>query len=132
MFSMNTRWQRADGSWFTTSYPEKVDPSTLSDESRRDYHLMMAERKRKVASEPVSATVPLRLDHREVLRGKYAQLVQSRDAIIKLELRILLAKAELGETVSLQNQLEMVRDNHRLTYNEDVRLDFNLVLTNRR
>ena len=132
MFSMNTRWQRADGSWFTTSYPEKVDPSTLSDESRRDYHLMMAERKREAAAEPVSATVPLRLDHREILRGKYAQLVQSRDAIIKLELRILLAKAEREETVSLQNMLEQVRDNHRLTYNEDVRLDFNLVLTNRR
>ena len=128
MFSMNTRWQRADGSWFTTSYPEKVDPSTLSAESRRDYHRMMAERKRNAAA----VTTPLRLDHREILRGKYAQLVQSRDAIIKLELRILLAKAEREETVSLQNQLEMVRDNHRLTYNEDVRLDFNLVLTTRR
>ena len=128
MFSMDTRWQRADGSWFTTSYPEKVDPSTLSEESRRDYHLLMAERRRKAAA----VTTPPRLDHREILRGKYAQLVQSRDAIIKLELRILLAKAELEETVSLQNQLEMVRDNHRLTYNEDVRLDFNLVLTNRR
>ena len=132
MFSMDTRWQRADGSWFTTSYPEKVDPSTLSDESRRDYHRMMAERKREAASEPVPATVPLRLDHREVLRGKYAQLVQSRDAIIKLELRILLAKAEREETVSLQNMLEQVRETHRTIYNEDVRLDFNLVLTTRR
>ena len=129
MFSMNTRWQRADGSWFTTSYPEKVDLSTLSEESRRDYHRMMAERKRNAAAEN---STKLDLDHRELLSGKYAQLVQSRDAIIKLELRILLAKAEREETVSLQNQLEMVRDNHRLTYNEDVRLDFNLVLTNRR
>ena len=128
MFSMDTRWQRADGSWFTTSYPEKVDPSTLSDESRRDYRLLMAERKRNAAA----VTTPLRLDHRELLRDKYTQLVQSRDAIVKLELRILLAKAEREETASLQNQLEMVRDNHRLTYNEDVRLDFNLVLTNRR
>ena len=74
----------------------------------------------------------LDLDHREILRGKYAQLVQSRDAIIKLELRILLAKAEREETASLQNMLEMVRDSHRLTYNEDVRLDYNLVLTTRR
>ena len=129
MFSMNTRWQRADGSWFTTSYPEKVDTSTLSDESRRDYHRMMAERKRNAAAEN---STKLDLDHRELLSGKYAQLVQSRDAIIKLELRILLAKAEREETASLQNMLEMVRDNHRLTYNEDVRLDFNLVLTTRR
>ena len=129
MFSMNTRWQRADGSWFTTSYPEKVDPSTLSADSRRDYHRMMAERKRNAAAEN---STKLDLDHREILRGKYAQLVHSRDAIIKLELRILLAKAEREETVSLQNMLEQVRDNHRLSYNEDVRLDFNLVLTTRR
>ena len=128
MFSMDTRWQRADGSWFTTSYPEKVDPSTLSEESRRDYHRMMAERKRNAAAEN---STKLDLDQRELLSGKCAQLVHSRDAIIKLELRILLAKAELEETVSLQNMLEMVRDNHRLTYNEDVRLDFNLVLTRR-
>ena len=132
MFSMDTRWQRADGSWFTTSYPEKVDPTTLSDESRRDYQKFMADRKRKAKAALVADSNQLRFDHREALRGKCAQLVQSRDAIIKLELRILLAKAEREETVSLQNMLEMARDNHGLTYNEDVRLDFNLVLTTRR
>ena len=132
MFSMDTRWQRADGSWFTTSYPEKVDPSTLSEESRRDYHMLMAERQRNAKAALVADSNQLRFDHREALRGKSAQLVQSRDAIIKLELRILLAKAEREETVSLQNMLEMARDSHRLTYNEDVRLDFNLVLTTRR
>ena len=125
MFSMDTRWQRADGSWFTTSYPEKVDPGTLSEESRRDYHLLMAERKRNAVAE---LKTELRFDHREALRGKYAQLVDGRDAIIKLELRILLAKAEREETASLQNMLEMVRDAHRMTYGEDVRVDINLVL----
>lgn len=129
MFSMDTRWQRADGSWFTTSYPEKVDPSTLSEESRRDYLHLMAERRREASAEAVTA---LKLDHREALRGKYAQLVNSRDAIIKLELRILLAEAEREETASLRNQLEQIRESHRLTYNEDVRLDIKLVTTTRR
>lgn len=131
MFSMNTRWQRADGSWFTTSYPEKVDPSTLSEESRRDYHMLMAERKRK-ATEPAELRTTLNFDHREALCGTYEQLVASRDRIVATELRVLLALHEKEDTDDIQHQLETLRDSHRMTYGEDVRVDINLVLRRRR
>lgn len=132
MFSMDTRWQRADGSWFTTSYPEKVDPSTLSEESRRDYHMLMAERKRRAAAEPAELRTTLNFDHREALRGTYAQLVASRDRIVATELRMLLALHEKEDTDDIQHQLETLRDAHRMTYGEDVRVDINLVLRRRR
>ena len=131
MFSRDTRWQRADGSWFTTIYPEKVDPSILSEESRRDYHLLMAERKRKAASDPAELRTTLNFDHREALRGTYAQLA-SRDRIVATELRMLLALHEKEDTDDIQHQLETLRDAHRMAYGEDVRVDINLVLQRRR
>lgn len=148
--------ERKDGSFFTTSYPQSVNPNELSEDGKKALANVLA----KLASDSMrlqksgiprgtieAATKPNltagwsaaieQLYGSESVEGlrkaavdaKMGALVNSRDAIIRHELRVMLAKAEYENASDIEQVLEVLRDNHRRTYNEDVRLSITVETT---